>query len=236
MQRSTARTFSPLFRRTGRQAGVMLAGALLAASALSGCAKVTGFDVETDKQYVPGHGANYRVADVDAPIDLVGMVIVSGRDGAGTLITTFANNDPETATTPEITSESVTIEGYTPFELEPNGWANLASDDWIAGNEPILLEGDDITAGASIPFTVGTGDLAELVWVPVVPNTPTTTTLAREDEHGEGHGEEGEDHGDDHGEDHGDESPNPWAGLDQTPAAGAQAPETMDPTAAEAEG
>ncbi|MDT9594160.1 hypothetical protein RDV89_13840 [Nocardioides zeae] len=236
MQRTPARTVSPSSRRR-RRAGLVLAAGL--AVALSGCAKVTGFNVETDLPYVPAHGANYRVASVEAPVDVTGMVIVSGQDGSGTLIATFANNDPEAHPTPAIEGgDGVTITGYTSFELPANDFVNLALDSWADENEPIVVRSSDITPGAMIPVTVGEGDLAEGLWVPVVPDSETTSTLARTDEHHEEEGAEGgegadgaeeEDHGtgDNIGE---DDAVNPWAGLDRSaePQAGRA---TVDPTA-----
>lgn len=236
MQRTPERFTSSTSPRGRRRAGVVLAGALLAVAATSGCAKLTGFDVETDLPYIPNHGANYRVASVDAPVDVVGLVIVSAQDGSGTLIGTFANNDPEPATTPEITTgdEDNEITGYTPFELEANGLVNMASDEWIEANDPVVVEGEQVTPGASIAVTVGEGDLARELWVPVVPNAETTTTQPVD--HGEESGE-GEESEEDHGgldESH-DEAPNPWAGLDRSNEAQPARP-TVDPTAGETQG
>lgn len=243
MQRTKARTFSSTSQRNRRRAGIVIAGALIALPALTGCSKLTGFDVETDKQYVPGNGANYRVASVDAPVDVVGIVIVSAEDGQGTLVATFVNNDLDATSTPEITSEVVEITDYAPFELDGNAMVNFASDAWVEeDNPPVVVTGEDIVVGASIPFTIGEGSLAEELWVPVVPNTETTSTLPRADEHGEGHGDE-EEHGSEgeHGEEAGhegeDDSPNPWAGLDRSQEeAPAEVPETVDPAGTDTEG
>lgn len=240
MQRTPARTFSPTSSRGRRRAGVVLAAAMFALPAMTGCAKVTGFNVETDKVYIPGNGANYRVASISAPVDVTGMVIVSGQDGSGTLIATFVNNDPEPATTPEMEpGEGVELTGYEPFEMDPNGFVNLAAEEWIAANDPVVVEAEEITPGASIPFVVGEGDDARQLYVPVVANTLTTTTQSRSHgEEGEGEGSAaGEGEGTEHGghDDSHDESPNPWAGLDRSMQAQPARP-TVDPTAGETEG
>ena len=67
------------------------AGALALATALSSC----GFDYATDRVYTPGAGPNDR----DGQVDVLGAVVVSGQDGSGTLVASFANNDPDNSAT-----------------------------------------------------------------------------------------------------------------------------------------
>lgn len=205
MQRST---FSPASTRGRRRAGLLIAGAVLAVPALTGCSKLTGFDVETDRPYVPAHGANYRVASLEAPVAVTGVVIVSGQDGSGTLIATFVNKTIDPAETPSITTEAVTLEGYEPTELRGNEMVNLASDEAVAEYAPIIVEGDLVAQGASIPMTFGEGDVARELWVPVVPNEPREIAPPVGAHEGEEDGEGG------HGE--GVTIPTWWEGLDRS--------------------
>ncbi|WP_028472674.1 hypothetical protein [Nocardioides alkalitolerans] len=218
MQRTPARTFS----RNRRRLGLFLAGALVAAPALSSCGK-SGFDVSTDLPYVPANGANFRE---DAPIDVVGLVIVSAEDGSGTLIATFVNKTLEPATTPEIAPrDEVEVEGYEPFEMTSNEYVNLADETL----DPIIVTGETVVSGASVPLVFTEGDIERTMWVPVVPNDETTTTLPLE--HGEESGEESEEGTDteEHfGESH-DGAPNPWADLDRSADAAPEEPATVTP-------
>ncbi|MDQ1104848.1 hypothetical protein QE364_000061 [Nocardioides zeae] len=210
MQRST---FSPASARGRRRAGLLLAGAVLAVPALTGCSKLTGFDVETDRPYVPAHGANYRVASLDAPVAVTGVVIVSGQDGSGTLIATFVNKTIDPAETPTITTEAVSLDGYEPTSLRGNEMVNLASDEAVAEYAPIIVEGDLIAPGASIPFTFGEGDVARELWVPVVPNEPREIEPAVGEHHEGEEGEEGEHEG---GLGDAVTIPTWWEGLDRS--------------------
>ncbi|MFW6774285.1 hypothetical protein ACOACO_08370 [Nocardioides sp. CPCC 205120] len=217
MPRTPARTSVASRARRRRTAGAVLAGALLAAPVLTGCSKLTGFDVETDRPYVPGHGANYRVPSLDALVQVNGMVIVSAEDGRGTLIANFLNTSRDTQTTPPIeATDGIELVGYEPFELSGNETVNLA-DETMA---PITVSGDEVDAGASIPFEVGEGEDARTLWVPVVPDDDELTTEPRRDGH------EG---GDGHEEPH-DGAENPWAGLDRSADGVAGEAETVAPT------
>ncbi|MDF9716848.1 hypothetical protein INN71_02390 [Nocardioides sp. ChNu-153] len=219
MSRTPARTSAASRARRRRTAGAVLAGALLAAPALTGCSKLTGFDVETDRPYVPNHGANYRVSSLDALVQVNGMVIVSAEDGRGTLVATFLNTSRDTMTTPQIeATEGVELVGYEPFELSGNEAVNLADETM----EPITVSGDDVDAGASIPFEVGEGEDARTMWVPVVPDDDELTTEPRRDGHESGDGEE-------HEEAH-DGAENPWAGLDRSADGVAGEAATVAPT------
>lgn len=216
MQRTPARTFS----RSRRRVGLLLAGALVAAPALSSCG-LSGFDVSTDLQYVPANGANFRE---DAPVDVVGLVIVSAEDGSGTLIATFVNKTVDDATTPEITpTDGVTVDGYDAFDLVGNEYVNLADET----RDPIIVSGDTVVSGGSVPLLFSEGDIERTMWVPVVPNEETTSTLPLE--HAGEEGDEGETSEEDHfGESH-DGAPNPWADLDRSGEAAPEEPATVTP-------
>ena len=67
-----------------RKIALALTGAMLAVPALTSC----GFNKATDRVYTPAAGVN----DQDAMVDVLGAVIVSGQDGSGTFIASFANN------------------------------------------------------------------------------------------------------------------------------------------------
>lgn len=143
------------------------AAALALATTLSSC----GFDYATDRNYTPGSSTNHR----DADIDVLGAVVVSGQEGSGTFIATFANNITDeagsveslTATTiPSGDEEAADLEvaEFTPVEVPPHGMVNLADEGGI------VLTGD-VASGDFVTVTIGfgNGETAE-VEVPVMPN------------------------------------------------------------------
>ncbi|WP_155993127.1 hypothetical protein [Nocardioides sp. URHA0020] len=141
-------------RRTARL--LAAAGALLlAAPVLSSC----GFDYATDRVYTPGTGTN----DQDTKVDVLGSVVVSAEEGSGTLVTTFANNkakEPEkvTAIAGAGDDAALKVEGFTPIELAPGGYVNLADAD-----TPVTITGD-FGAGdfLTLEFTFGDGSTTRL--------------------------------------------------------------------------
>src|SRR4051812_24707048 len=88
------------------------AGAVALAATLSSC----GFNVATDRVYTPAAGVNDR----DARVDVLNAVVVSGQEGSGTLVASFANNNPtDRATVTSIEGAgddaSVTVDGSFPI-------------------------------------------------------------------------------------------------------------------------
>lgn len=143
------------------------AGALALATTLSSC----GFDYATDRNYTPGSSTNDR----DADIDVLGAAVVSGQEGSGTFIATFANNDTDEAgsieslaaeTMPSGDEEAAELEvaEFTAIEVPAHGMVNLA----IEGG--VVLTGE-VEAGDFVLVTVGFGDGETVeIEVPVMPN------------------------------------------------------------------
>ena len=143
------------------------AGALALTTALSSC----GFDYATDRNYTPGPNTNNR----DALIDVLGATVVSGQEGSGTFIASFANNVTDEAGSIEsITAETMPSEGeeatalevadFEPIEVPANGLVNLATEGGI------VISGD-IASGdfIDVVITFGDGDSVDIE-VPVMPN------------------------------------------------------------------
>lgn len=142
-------------RRFARTAAV--AATLTAGMALSSC----GFDAQTNQVYNPGVGVNDRTGS----IDVLGAVIVSGSDGSGTLVVSFANNSADR----DDTLTGVSGEGV---EAEVSGATTIPGNDSLNLSEDgIRLTGDEIAAGRFVPLTFSF-ERAEAVSieVPVVAN------------------------------------------------------------------
>lgn len=136
-------------------------GAVALATTLSSC----GFGYATDRVYTPAAGVNDR----DAMVDVLGAVVVSGQDGSGTFIASFANNDQtEPATVSSIEGagddSDVTAEDFQPIEVPAGGLVNLATDGGV------VLTGDQIASGAFVNLTIGfdNGESVDID-VPVLP-------------------------------------------------------------------
>lgn len=150
-------------RRSIAQAPVVLAAAALTLG-LSSC----GFDQPTDMIYTPAVGVN----DQSGSVDVLNAVIVSGSEGTGTLVASFASNDldqGDSLTNVAAGGEDqveVTLPSGT--DVDAGGLLNLADE---GGAQ---VEGDGVAAGAFITLTF-TFERSEAVTldVPVV-------------EHGEG--------------------------------------------------
>jgi hypothetical protein len=148
-------------RRSARlltAAGVLL----LAAPVLTSC----GFDYATDRPYQPGVGTN----DHDGKVDVLAAVVVSAEDGAGTLVTSFSNNDADKEATVQTIAgtgddAALTLSKFDPIQIPAGGIVNLADAD-----TPITVEGDYKTGDfLSLEFTFGDGTSATLD-VPTVPD------------------------------------------------------------------
>jgi hypothetical protein len=143
------------------------AGALSLATVLSSC----GFDYATDRDYTPGASTNDR----EALIDVLGAVVVSGQEGSGTFIASFANNvTDEPGSVDSLAVETLPADGeeaaplevadFEPIEVPAHGLVNLAVDGGI------VVTGD-LTAGDFVNVTIGFGDGESIeMEVPVMPN------------------------------------------------------------------
>lgn len=119
-------------------------GALTLAATLTSC----GFDLATDQVYTPGAGINDR----DAQVDVLGAVVVSGQEGEGAFIASFANNDPKNAITVESLAgageTTLTTEAFTGVEVPAGRLVSLATE----GGIPV--EGD-FAPGGVVSVTIG---------------------------------------------------------------------------------
>ncbi len=104
----------------------LAAGALVltATPVLTAC----GFNYATDRVYTPAAGVNNR----DASVDVLGAVIVSAQDDAGTFIASFANNNADQEATVQSLSGSgdtpVQADTFSPVTIPAGGLVNLAID------------------------------------------------------------------------------------------------------------
>ena len=110
---------------------------------LSSC----GFDQPTDMVYNPAVGVN----DQSGSIDVLNAVIVSGAEGSGTLVASFANNDQEqgdslTQITPGGDDQAqVTLPGST--DIDAAALLNLLDEGGAK------VEGESVTSGAFVTLT-----------------------------------------------------------------------------------
>lgn len=135
-------------------------GALALATVLSSC----GFNYATDRIYTPAEGVNDRSTD----IDVLGAVIVSGQEGSGTFIATFANNvQDESSTVDSLTGagddDALEVDDFETIEVRPGDMVNLADDGGI------VVRGDFGPGDfVRVLITFGDGETAEMD----VPATP----------------------------------------------------------------
>ena len=130
------------------------AGALALAASLSSC----GFDYATDRIYTQAAGVNDR----DAQVDVLNAVVVSGQEGSGTFIASFANNNQLEAATVESLAgggddSALKVKGFSPIEIDPGQLVNLANDGGI------VVKGD-LGPGSVVTVTVAfdNGESVEL--------------------------------------------------------------------------
>ncbi|KRF19113.1 hypothetical protein ASG90_04395 [Nocardioides sp. Soil797] len=171
-----------------RIARAVAAGTLvLAAPVLTSC----GFNFATDKVYTPAPGANNR----DASVDVLNAVIVSTKDGKGTLVTTLVNNETEAGRTDTLESvtgtapdkSEVTVDVAKSVEIPPRGYTRLAtatSDNGLGEKPPADADGGTYAVyqpGLKVSGNFRTGEFVKLtltfknagdvaVEVPVVAN------------------------------------------------------------------
>jgi len=109
---------------------------------LAACTSV-GLSAQTGQVYIPADGANNRTGEVA----VLNAVVVSGQDGAGTLVTTFVDQKTEQADlVTNITSKNDTVTGTFP-PIPAGGYVNLAD---LA---PIFVTGSDVVAGGYVTLT-----------------------------------------------------------------------------------
>jgi hypothetical protein len=141
-----------------RKIALALTGAMLAVPALSSC----GFNKATDRVYTPAAGVN----DQDTNVDVLGAVIVSGQEGSGTFVASFANNVPDEEVTVESLAgaggTTIQVESFEPIAVPAGGFVNLADE----GGIPVT---GSFSAGDFVPVTVSfsNGERATMK-VPVV--------------------------------------------------------------------
>jgi hypothetical protein len=143
-----------------RRTPALLVGALLLATALTGC----GTDATNRINQITTGSVNR-----DADIDVLGAVVVSAEDGSGTFVATFVNNselEPASVETVAGTDPATTLtfDGDTSVDVAAAGMVNLADD----GGFPVT---GDFVAGDFLDLTVTFGDGSKVdMNVPVVTN------------------------------------------------------------------
>ncbi len=105
-----------------------------------------GFGYQTNQVYQPAVGVNDRADDVN----ILGAVVVSGSDGAGTFVATFVNiNSSEPAKLTSISgADDLTINIVKPVEIAPEELVNLAPLGAIG------VSGESIAAGGFARLTL----------------------------------------------------------------------------------
>lgn len=138
-----------------------MAGLLLMAPVVASC----GFDYATNRV----NTISMDVASRGGTLDAIGVVLVSAQPGSGTLVATFANQDPsEPATVEDVAGTgdpTVEAVGFEPIEVPPLG--RVTTTDEEGGG--IVVEGSFVPGDfAPVELTFGDGTTASLN-VPVVP-------------------------------------------------------------------
>jgi hypothetical protein len=117
---------------------------VLLAPLLSSC----GFDRPTDRVYNPGVGVNDR----SGTVDVLGAVVVASRDGSGTVVATFVNNDPDRADALTRIAGSgqdagISVSLGSPVDIKPGGSAQISTD------TAVTASGAGIKQGAFVELT-----------------------------------------------------------------------------------
>ncbi|OCG72747.1 hypothetical protein [Microbacterium sediminis] len=111
----------------------------------AGCAAIT--HQATTIQYSPADGVNIPVGD-DSPVEILNTLIVANEDGTdGNLVAAFVNKTDEPVT--------VTLSwngGGAEVDVPADETLSLGGED-----DPVLLEGIDTPAGATLPIAFSTG-------------------------------------------------------------------------------
>lgn len=158
----------PVTHRTPRRdRGVraLRAGALGLAVAFAAAA--CGFSPATDSIYYSAPGTDHR-KDAD-DVTVLSAVVVSAQEGSGTFIATFSNSsiseaDTVTAIDPSAEeSQSITVSGFSPIEIAPTAFVNLADEPPGINVSGDFMAGDYVT----LQFTLERSEQFEMA-VPVV--------------------------------------------------------------------
>jgi hypothetical protein len=140
---------TPVRRRLAAMATVLLV------AGLGAC------DYQTDQVYQPGVGVNNRAGTVD----VLGAVVVSSTDGAGTFVASLVNSDPKKSQSlTNVTGDDLEVKLSAPVEIKPDSLVNL--DDTGA----VSVTGQSVKPGAFARITLEfeSGQKTQ-VNVPVVP-------------------------------------------------------------------
>ena len=147
-----------------RTTALALGALLLGTPALSACS-ANGKNTATNREYTPAAGVNNR----DASVDVLGAVVVSGQDGAGTFIATLVNTSPDEATSLDSLAgagvdASLVAGEFAPIQVPARGLVNLADDQGV----PVTGE---FAAGNFVEVRLGlSSNESVTMQVPVVPN------------------------------------------------------------------
>lgn len=143
-------------RRSTAAAAVALAVPLLSLG-LTAC----GFDAPTDQFYNPAVGIN----DQRGSVDVLNALVVSGSDGSGTVVASFANNDQEESDAlTGITGAGVQVEVGGDTTIPQGGLLNLSDGS-------VRITGDEVVPGSFVrlTFSFGRGEAITLQ-APVMAN------------------------------------------------------------------
>ncbi|HLN78438.1 MAG TPA: hypothetical protein VK204_15435 [Nocardioidaceae bacterium] len=137
--------------------------ALVLAPVLSSC----GLHQPTDRVYNPGVGVNERSGQVD----VLGAVVVSGKDGSGTLSAAVVNNNQQqgdalTQVAGSGQDADVTATVSSPIQIKPGSSVQLTDE-----STPIAVKGKSIKTGAFVTLTFSFQNAESVsLDVPVVAN------------------------------------------------------------------
>lgn len=161
---------------SNRTSRLLCAGALvLATTALASCSTV----MDTDRIYTPAVGVSERSKDVD----VLNAVIVSSKDGEGTLVATLANNRTDRPGTTDDNVDQLTgvggeVDGKVaePVDIAAGGSVVLATAtaEITTATAGVKVTGD-FALGDFVTVTLTFANAGEITLdVPVVPNTEGT--------------------------------------------------------------
>lgn len=124
-------------------ASLALGGLIVLGTA--GCAAITTQATTID--YSPSDGVNVPVGE-DSPVEILNTLIVANEDGTdGNLVAAFVNTSDE-----DVTVSLAWDGGAAEVEVPADSTLSLGGAD-----DPVLLEGIDTPAGATVPIAFTTG-------------------------------------------------------------------------------
>jgi copper(I)-binding protein len=127
-----------------------------------------GFGYQTDQVYQAGVGVNDR----SGTVDVLATVVVSTREGQGTLVASLVNKGDSSDSLTGVTGEGIQGEVAKPVEVPAGQLVNLADTGAIS------LSGTSLKSGYSVRLTLEfeSGQRTELD-VPVVPFAGDYSTI-----------------------------------------------------------